>query len=148
MFSFKYIFSKCEEICRYLRICSHLLRKYLKETSLFMQCPYQQNFFVFRIRLKKKSQLQKIMFLRDFDFYFGMYLCSFLTHFYASWSQNVIHTYTNLKLSAAGLFQYAFPFVSTWHDRVKNSSNMIFSALRTFLMVIWSESRRRPVPNV
>ena len=31
--------------CRYLWICSHLLKK----TSLFMQCPCQQNFFVFRI---------------------------------------------------------------------------------------------------
>ena len=29
-FSIKNFFSKCEQICRKLRICSHLLKKYLE----------------------------------------------------------------------------------------------------------------------
>ena len=39
--------------------------------------------------LKKKSQFQNIIILRDFDFGFDTYLCSFLTHFQARWHQNV-----------------------------------------------------------
>ena len=93
MFSCKDVFNKCEQICKYLQICSHLLKKSLKKRSLFMQFPCQQNFFVFRIKSEKKSQFQKVIFLRDFfHFHFDTYLCSFLTHFYARWYQNVIHT--------------------------------------------------------
>ena len=54
-----------------------------------MQCPCQQNFSLcLELRLKTKSQLQKIIFLRDFDFHFDTYLFSFLTHFDATWYQN------------------------------------------------------------
>ena len=53
----------------------------VKKTSLCLE-----------LRLKKKSQFQKITFIRDFDFDFDTYLCSFLTHFHARWYQNVIRT--------------------------------------------------------
>ena len=37
-FSIKNFFSKCDQICRRLRICSHLLKKSLKKTLFFVQC--------------------------------------------------------------------------------------------------------------
>ena len=44
------------------------------------------------------------------------------------------HTHLNLQLSAAGLFKYLCPFVTTQHERV-------------FLVVVLSESISRPVSN-
>ena len=37
-FSIKNFFSKCDQICRKLRICSHLLKKSLMENFSFVQC--------------------------------------------------------------------------------------------------------------
>ena len=37
-----------------------------------------------------------------------------------------------MKLSAADLFKYVCPFVTTWHERIKNCSDMIFSASKFF----------------
>ena len=37
-FSIKDFFSKCNQICRKLRIWSHLLKKSLMKTSFFVQC--------------------------------------------------------------------------------------------------------------
>ena len=37
-FSIKNCFSKCDQICRKLRICSHLLKKSLMENFSFVQC--------------------------------------------------------------------------------------------------------------
>ena len=34
-FSIKYLFSKCDQMCRKLRICSHLLQKFLMENFIF-----------------------------------------------------------------------------------------------------------------
>ena len=34
-FSVRNFFSKCEQICSFLRICSHLLKKFLMENSFF-----------------------------------------------------------------------------------------------------------------
>ena len=47
-----------------------------------MQCLCQQNFLYLELCLKKKSQFQKIIFLRDFDFDFDTHLCPFLNHFH------------------------------------------------------------------
>ena len=68
-----------------------------------------------------------------------LYICSFLTHFHARWYQNIVHTQTNLQISAAGLFKYVCPFVTTGLERVKNCSHMIFSPLQIFFMILWSE---------
>ena len=81
------------------------------------------------------------MFLRDFDFDFDAYLFSFLTYLHSRWYHNVIHTSTNLQLSAADLLKCVCPFVTNRHGSVKNCSNMIFSALWTFfsgLKFIWT----------
>ena len=37
-FSFKYFFSKCDQIHKKLRIWSHLLKKFLIENFIFVQC--------------------------------------------------------------------------------------------------------------
>ena len=59
------------------------------------------------------------------------------------------HTHLNkLQLSAAGLFKFVYSFVTTRHGTVENCSNMIFSALRSFLMVLLSEGINGPVSNV
>ena len=58
------------------------------------------------------------------------------------------HTHLNKPTTFSFRFKYAFPFVTTCHERVKNCSNMIFSALRIFSVVLLSESIKRLVSNV
>ena len=43
---------------------------------------------------------------------------------------------------------YVCPFVTTWHERIKNSSDMIFSTMQIFLVVLLSESINEPLSNV
>ena len=54
---------------------------------------------------------------------------------------------TSYALPTAGLFKYLWPFVTTRHERVKYCSNMIFSALGIFLVVVLSKSLNRPVSS-
>ena len=44
-------------------------------------------------------------------------------------------------------WHYVYPFVTTWHERIKNCSDMIFSALRIALLVLLSESTNGPLSN-
>ena len=90
--------------------------------------------------LEFKKPVLKDIFLRDFDLDFDTYLCSILTNFHTSWYQNVIHTWTNLQLSAAGLFKYYAFLLTPGMKTLKNCRNMIFSALRTFLVFHLSEN--------
>ena len=70
----------------------HLLKKILKENIPFHAVSEATKLFsCLELRLKKKSQLQKIILLRNFDFDFDTYLCCFLTHFHARWYQKIIH---------------------------------------------------------
>ena len=94
-----------------------------------MQCPCQQDFFVFRITPSKEKPVPK-------DHTFKRFLLNRHTHL------------NKLQLSAAGLFKFVYSFVTTRHGTVENCSNMIFSALRSFLMVLLSESINGPVSNV
>ena len=54
----------------------------------------------------------------------------------------------NLQISVTGLFKSVCPFVKTRHERVKNYTNMIFSALWIFLMFLRSESKNGPISNL
>ena len=59
------------------------------------------------------------------------------------------HTHLNkLQLSAEGFFKYVYSFVTTRHETVENCSNMIFSALWSFFMVLLSENINGPASNV
>ena len=46
-FFIKDFFSKCEQICRKLRVCLHLLKKFLMEGLFFRQCYQNQSLFIF-----------------------------------------------------------------------------------------------------
>ena len=46
------------------------------------------------------------------------------------------------------VFKYVCPFVTTRHEKVKNCSNMSFSALQIFLVFLLSENINEPVWNV
>ena len=50
-----------------------------------MQCPCQQNFFVFIITSDKEKLVLKYHVFKSLDFYFDTYLYSFLTDFQARW---------------------------------------------------------------
>ena len=63
--------------CRYLRICSHLLKKFLKKISLHVVSMSKKNSLCLELRLKEKSKFQKIIFLRGFDFDFDTYFAPF-----------------------------------------------------------------------
>ena len=53
-------------IYRYMRICPDLVKKSLKKTSFFIQCPCKQN-FLFRIKSEKeKPVLKDFIFIRIF----------------------------------------------------------------------------------
>ena len=147
MFFFKIVFSKCKQISMYLQIFPHFLKKSLKKTSRIMQYPCQQN-CVFKVFLNKESQFQKIIFLRDFDFDFDRYLSSFLTYFHACWYKMSYTFKPTWNIHLQVFFEQVCPFVTIRHERVRNCSNMIFNALRIFLMVLWSESRSGSVPNI
>ena len=83
--------------------------------------------------------------LRDFDFDFDTYLCSFLTHIHARWCQT---SYTLKPATFSCSFvNYVCPFVTTRHERVKNCSIWSLVPRDFFLVDVLSESINRPVSN-
>ena len=71
-FSIKDFFSKCEQICIFLRIWLHLLKNFLIETSFFVQWFYQA--------------FPKALF---WDHYFATFLVMILSYFFKSTSLQI-----------------------------------------------------------
>ena len=92
---------------RYLQVLADLFtftKEIFKNHPFSCSVPVNKISLCLELRLKKKSQFQKIIFFRDFDFDFDTHPCSFLNHFHARRQVPKRHT----RLNKAATFNCRF----------------------------------------